>query len=241
MILLEGITKTYRNGEFETPVLKGIDLFVGAGEYVALMGTSGTGKSTLLNILGCLDTASTGRYALDGVDVVGMSDEERSRMRNEKIGFIFQQFHLLPKADAITNVMLPLVYARDFPKDARERAKALLGHVGLHDRMHHRPSQLSGGQMQRVAIARALVTRPKILLADEPTGNLDQRSTDDIMNLFERLHREGNTIIMVTHDEETAHRAQRVIRMVDGMIASDERTKGAAAAQGGSPGSELSA
>ncbi len=229
MIRLQGISKTYRNGEFETPVLKDINLHVAAGEYVALMGTSGTGKSTLLNILGCLDTASSGRYALDGVDVVGMSDEERSRMRNEKIGFIFQQFHLLPKADAITNVMLPLVYARDFPKDARERAKALLGHVGLHDRMHHRPTQLSGGQMQRVAIARAMVNRPKILLADEPTGNLDQHSTVEIMNLFERLHREGNTIIMVTHDEETASRASRIIRMVDGRIASDHRVEHPAA------------
>ena len=223
MIRLQGITKTYRNGEFETPVLRGIDLHIHAGEYVALMGSSGTGKSTLLNILGCLDTASSGHYELDGVDVVGMDDEERSRMRNEKIGFVFQQFHLLPKADAITNVMLPLVYTRVYPKDARERAKALLGRVGLHDRMHHRPTQLSGGQMQRVAIARALVNQPKILLADEPTGNLDQKSTEDIMALFTRLHQDGNTIVMVTHDEETAKYASRVLKMHDGMIVGDIR------------------
>ncbi len=221
MIRLEGITKTYVNGEFTTPVLKGIDIHVEAGQYVALMGSSGTGKSTLLNILGCLDTPTSGRYVLDGVDVVGMDDTERSRIRNEKIGFIFQQFHLLPKADAITNVMLPLVYSSNYPKDARERAKALLALVGLHDRMHHNPTQLSGGQMQRVAIARSLINHPKILLADEPTGNLDQKSTDDIMALFTRLHKDGNTIIMVTHDDATAAFAQRVIRMHDGMVASD--------------------
>lgn len=223
MIRLETIIKTYKNGEFETPVLKGIDLHVRPGEYVALMGTSGTGKSTLLNILGCLDTPTSGRYVLDGVDVVGMSDEERSRIRNEKIGFVFQQFHLLPKADALTNVMLPLVYAQEYPKEARERARALLARVGLHERMHHLPSQLSGGQMQRVAIARALVNQPKMLLADEPTGNLDHNSTLDIMELFSRLHQDGNTIVMVTHDENTAKHADRVLRMHDGMIVADEK------------------
>jgi len=223
MIRLEAIVKTYKNGEFETPVLRGIDLHVAPGEYVALMGTSGTGKSTLLNILGCLDVPTGGRYILDGVDVVGMTDEERSRIRNEKIGFVFQQFHLLPKADALTNVMLPLVYAREYPKEARERARALLARVGLHDRMHHLPTQLSGGQMQRVAIARSLVNQPKMLLADEPTGNLDRTSTKDIMELFARLHADGNTVVMVTHDEETAKHAQRVLRMQDGMIISDQR------------------
>jgi putative ABC transport system ATP-binding protein len=222
MIRLEALEKTYRNGAISTPVLPGLDLEVGEGEFVALMGSSGTGKSTLLNILGCLDVPTGGRYYLDGVEVGGMDDAERSRVRNEKLGFVFQQFHLLPRADALANVLLPLVYSRQYPKDARERARGLLGLVGLHDRMHHTPGQLSGGQQQRVAIARALVNQPRLLLADEPTGNLDRASTAEIMELFRKLHRAGNTIIMVTHDEAVAESASRVLRMSDGRIVADE-------------------
>ncbi len=221
MIRLAGIEKTFRNGTLETHVLKGIDLQVREGEYVALMGSSGTGKSTLMNILGCLDRPTGGSYHLDGLDVGRMSDIELSGLRNAKIGFVFQQFHLLPRSTALANVMLPLVYARDYPKEARKRAEGLLALVGLRERMLYLPSQLSGGQQQRVAIARALINEPRIILADEPTGNLDRQSTIEIMDLFDRLHGGGHTIIMVTHDSETAARAGRMVLMDDGRIAED--------------------
>lgn len=221
MIRLEGIEKTYRSGDLETPVLKNINLHISRGEYVALMGSSGTGKSTLMNILGCLDVPTKGRYELDGVDVVKLTDSELSLVRNEKIGFVFQQFHLLPKSDALTNVLLPLVYADSYPPNAKKRAESLLTLVGLRERMHYRPGQLSGGQQQRVAIARALINDPRIILADEPTGNLDKTSTVEIMELFDKLHGQGHTVIMVTHDEETAKRAHRVVEMSDGQLVSD--------------------
>ena len=225
MIRLRGIEKTFTSGTLETRVLQGIDLDVAEGEYVALMGASGTGKSTLMNLLGCLDRPTGGTYHLDDRDVTGLSDEELSRVRNEKIGFVFQQFHLLPRADAVQNVLLPLVYARKYPVDARARAEGLLGMVGLGDRMHHQPGQLSGGQQQRVAIARALIAEPRILFADEPTGNLDRDSTREIMDLFTRLHSQGHSIIMVTHDPATASRASRILEMVDGRIVSDRRSE----------------
>ncbi len=223
MIRLTGIEKTFTSGTLVTQVLKGVDLKVNKGEYVALMGSSGTGKSTLMNILGCLDRATAGTYEMDGVDVGKMTDGQLSRLRNAKVGFVFQQFHLLPRATAVANVMMPLVYCADYPKEARKRAEGLLAMVGLRERMHYLPGQLSGGQQQRVAIARSLVNDPRIILADEPTGNLDHQSTNDIMDLFDRLHGSGHTIITVTHDPATAARAQRVVVMDDGIIASDRR------------------
>ena len=226
MIRLRGIEKTFTSGSLVTHVLKGIDLDVNPGEYVALMGASGTGKSTLMNLLGCLDRPTGGTYHLDDRDVTGLSDEELSTVRNEKIGFVFQQFHLLPRANAVQNVLLPLVYTRRYPPDARKRAEGLLGLVGLGDRMHHLPGQLSGGQQQRVAIARALVVEPRILFADEPTGNLDRDSTLEIMEIFRRLHGQGHSIIMVTHDQETAAFASRVLVMEDGRIVEDRTGEG---------------
>ncbi len=221
MIRLRDIEKTFTSGSLETHVLKGIDLDVSDGEYVALMGSSGTGKSTLMNILGCLDRPTGGTYHLDDRDVTGLSDEELSTVRNEKIGFVFQQFHLLPRSNAVQNVLLPLVYSRRYPADAKKRAESLLGMVGLGDRMHHHPGQLSGGQQQRVAIARALIAEPRLLFADEPTGNLDRDSTLEIMQLFRRLHEQGHSIIMVTHDPETANFASRILEMDDGRIVED--------------------
>ena len=221
MIRLRDIEKTFTSGSLETHVLKGIDLDVSDGEYVALMGSSGTGKSTLMNILGCLDRPTGGTYHLDDRDVTGLSDEELSTVRNEKIGFVFQQFHLLPRSNAVQNVLLPLVYSRRYPSDAKKRAESLLGMVGLGDRMHHHPGQLSGGQQQRVAIARALIAEPRLLFADEPTGNLDRDSTLEIMQLFRRLHEQGHSIIMVTHDPETANFASRILEMDDGRIVED--------------------
>ncbi len=222
MIRLKRIEKTFRNGGVDTPVLKGIDFSLDEGEFVALMGTSGTGKSTLMNILGCLDRATAGQYEFDGRDVVALDDVELSRLRNEKIGFVFQQFHLLPRSSALTNVMLPLVYASQYPADARERAEQLLAMVGLKDRMGYLPGQLSGGQQQRVAIARALINRPRLILADEPTGNLDRQSALDILDLFSDLHRQGHAVVIVTHDQEVAARARRVLHMVDGRFEREE-------------------
>ena len=223
MIRLRDIEKTFTNGALKTQVLKGVDLDVTEGEYIALMGSSGTGKSTLMNILGCLDRATGGTYHLDKEDVTDLSDEALSTVRNEKIGFVFQQFHLLPRANVTQNVLLPLVYAQRYPLEATKRAEELLTLVGLADRMHYYPSQLSGGQQQRVAIARALIAEPRLLFADEPTGNLDQQSTDEIMELFRRLHDQGHSIIMVTHDPETAQQAGRVLEMADGQIVKDRR------------------
>ncbi len=221
MIEMEGIEKTYGNGVITTPVLKDVSFRVERGEYVAIMGASGTGKSTLMNILGCLDKPTAGHYRLDDVDMVNLDDDALSHARNSKIGFVFQQFHLLDRAQALRNVTLPLIYADDYPEDAEDLGKRALTEVGLADRMHYKPSELSGGQQQRVAIARALITNPAIILADEPTGNLDSASGAEVMAIFMRLHREGRTIIVVTHNRVVAEHANRIIVLKDGTIAED--------------------
>jgi ABC-type lipoprotein export system ATPase subunit len=221
MIELHDIHKTYHVGEMHLPVLKGISLAVNEGELVALMGASGSGKSTLMNILGCLDHPSMGRYRLNGEDVSDLSPKERARVRRNLIGFVFQNFNLLPRTSALENVLVPLTYAPDnlSEREMRERAAALLEKVGLGDRADHQPSQLSGGQQQRVAIARALINHPRLLLADEPTGNLDSGTSEEILQMFEELNRsEGLTVILVTHDPEVARHARRVIRIRDGCI-----------------------
>lgn len=221
MIELEQIEKVYGSGTVLTPVLREISFRIEAGEYVAIMGASGTGKSTLLNILGCLDKPTAGHYRVEDVDMVTLDDDALSRLRNLKIGFVFQQFHLLDRASALRNVMLPLIYAETYPADAEERAKRALGAVGLTDRMSYKPGELSGGQQQRVAIARALVTNPHIILADEPTGNLDRKSGLEVLSIFKRLHKEGRTIIMVTHDFAVAEHADRIIVLKDGRVSED--------------------
>jgi ABC-type lipoprotein export system ATPase subunit len=221
MIEMEGIEKTYGNGSLATRVLKGITFRIEAGEYVAIMGTSGTGKSTLMNILGCLDKPTGGHYRLDGTDMVSLDDDALAHLRNHKIGFVFQQFHLLDRTTALKNVLLPLIYTDHYPADAEERAQSALAAVGLSDRIHYKPSELSGGQQQRVAIARALITNPEILLADEPTGNLDRRSGLEILAIFKRLHRDGRTILVVTHDQAVAEHADRVIVLKEGTVAED--------------------
>jgi len=222
MIELENIEKAYTRGEVVTQVLTDISFEIGPGEYVAIMGASGTGKSTLMNILGCLDKPTAGHYRLDGTDMVNLDDEGLSHLRNHKIGFVFQQFHLLQRTTALKNVLLPLMYADHYPEEAEELGESALAMVGLSERVDYRPNQLSGGQQQRVAIARALITDPAILLADEPTGNLDSRSGAEVMAIFQRLHRDGRTIIMVTHDRDVAEHADRVIVLDDGRIAADE-------------------
>ena len=221
MIELETIEKTYGSGDTATPVLKGVSFRIQAGEYVALMGASGTGKSTLMNIVGCLDKPTGGQYQLDGTDAVTLDDNDVSHLRNQKIGFVFQMFHLLQRTTALKNVMLPLIYSEPYPEDAEQRAEEALAAVGLSDRMYYRPSELSGGQQQRVAIARALITDPQIILADEPTGNLDSKSGLEILAIFKRLHRDGRTIIIVTHDEKVAEHADRIIVLKDGKIEQD--------------------
>ena len=226
IITLRGLTRDFPLGAEVVKVLKGIDLEIARNEYVALMGPSGSGKSTLMNLIGCLDTATGGSYELNGTDVSQLDDNELADIRNVEIGFVFQTFNLLPRSTALENVALPLVYA-GLPKNEREeRAKSVLDMVGLSDRMDHRPNQLSGGQRQRVAVARALVNKPSIILADEPTGNLDTKTSLDIMELFREIHTAGNTIILVTHEEDIAAHAHRVVRLRDGMIESDERQKG---------------
>lgn len=220
---LHGITKTYKTGSLEVPVLHGIDLRVERGEYVALMGPSGSGKSTMMNIIGCLDRPTSGTYKLDGEDVARLDEAALAAIRLRKLGFVFQGFNLLPRTDARKNVELPLFYAGVKTRERRERADAALAEVGLADRANHKPSELSGGQQQRVAIARALVNDPTLLLADEPTGNLDTKTSADIMGLFDQLHAGGRTIIMVTHDENIARNARRVVRLLDGLIVADER------------------
>jgi len=224
MIELDSITKTYTKGTVTTQVLKGISFRIEAGEYTSIMGTSGTGKSTLMNILGCLDKPTAGHYRLDGIDMINLDDTALSRLRNRKIGFVFQQFHLLDRTTALRNVMLPLIYAEHYPHDAEDRAKKALEAVGLADRIMHRPAELSGGQQQRVAIARALITDPEIILADEPTGNLDERSGLEIMAVFKHLHGSHKTIIMVTHSQEIAEHADRIIVIKDGLVAFDRKT-----------------
>ncbi len=222
LIEIKQLTKSYSLGDTEIPVLHDINLKIGKNEYVSIMGPSGSGKSTLMNILGCLDTPTTGNYLFKDVDVSTLNDDELSIMRNKEIGFIFQNFNLLPRLNALQNVELPLVYAGKTAQERRERALEALERVGLTDRMHHKPSELSGGQRQRVAIARALVTKPGILLADEPTGALDTKTGKEIMTLFEELYKEGNTIILITHESEIADYAHRNIYIRDGLIYSDQ-------------------
>jgi putative ABC transport system ATP-binding protein len=223
MIALRGIVKRYTMGEETVQALAGVDLDIARNEYVALTGPSGSGKSTLMNLLGCLDTPTEGSYMLNDRDVSGMNDIELAQVRNREIGFVFQSFHLLPRMTVLQNVMQPLVY-RGMPQDERRaRATEALGKVGLGDRMGHRPNQLSGGQRQRVAIARALVGAPSILLADEPTGNLDTRTSAEIMALFDALHAQGQTVILVTHEPDIAAHCHRVLRVSDGRIVEDRR------------------
>ncbi len=223
VIRLEKIVKNYVLGKVLIPALKGIDIVVQKNEYVALMGASGSGKSTLMNVLGCLDTPSSGKYFLSGQDVSNLTENQLAEIRNQRIGFVFQTFNLLPRLDAIENCELPLIYAGIGSKERRQRAKDVLEQVGLADRMDHKPNELSGGQRQRVAIARALICNPSIILADEPTGNLDSKTSEEIMNIFEKIHASGNTVILVTHEEDIARHARRVIRLKDGVVHSDEQ------------------
>ena len=223
VIHLEEIKKNYIMGRQELQVLKGISLDIQRNEYVALMGPSGSGKSTLMNILGCLDSPSSGKYILNGHDVSTMLDNSLADIRNKEIGFVFQQFNLLPRLSALENVALPLVYAGINKKTRMEMAHEVLRKVDLSDRSHHKPNELSGGQCQRVAIARALVNNPSIILADEPTGNLDSKTSYEIMNIFAQIHDEGNTVVLVTHEEDISNYAKRVIRLRDGVLESDKR------------------
>jgi putative ABC transport system ATP-binding protein len=223
IINLENITKVYQVGSEEVHALDGVSLKIDRNEYVAIMGPSGSGKSTLMNILGCLDTPTEGTYDLKGTDVSGMSDNELAEVRNREIGFVFQTFNLLPRATSFHNVELPLIYAGISSAQRHVLAEKALTSVGLKERMLHKPNELSGGQRQRVAVARALVIGPSIILADEPTGNLDSKTGEDIMALFHEIYQQGNTIILVTHEEYIANHAKRVIRLLDGKIASDQR------------------
>ncbi|MCX8211094.1 MAG: ABC transporter ATP-binding protein [Lewinella sp.] len=221
VIQINDLTKTYIMGQTKVHALRGIELLINTNEYVALMGPSGSGKSTLMNLLGCLDTPTAGNYLLDGKDVSKMDDTELANIRNEKIGFVFQTFNLLPRQTTLENVALPLVYAGVSRKEREARAHEVLVSVGLGDRTSHRPNELSGGQRQRVAIARALVNNPKIILADEPTGNLDTKTSIEIMEIFEKIQSEGNTVIVVTHEPDIAEHAHRIVRLRDGYVESD--------------------
>jgi len=221
VIAIEDVAKLYQMGEETIHALRGVSLNIHRNEYLAIMGPSGSGKSTQMNMLGCLDTPTSGRYEFNGQDVAGMADDELADIRNREIGFVFQTFNLLARSDALRNVELPLIYAGIAPHLRHERARQVLENVGLGNRIHHKPNELSGGQRQRVAIARALVNRPSIILADEPTGNLDSKTGIEILALFEDLYEQGNTLIVVTHEESVARNARRIIRLHDGLIASD--------------------
>lgn len=225
VIKIRDIKRDFPLGQEIVKVLKGIDLDIEKGDYVALMGPSGSGKSTLMNLLGCLDTPTAGTYELNGEDVSNMTDDELAEIRNKEIGFVFQTFNLLPRTTALENVALPMIYAGASKGARNQRASEVLTDVGLADRMDHKPNQLSGGQRQRVAVGRALVNKPSIILADEPTGNLDSTTSLEIMNLFDEIHANGNTVIIVTHEEDIAAHAHRVIRLKDGMVETDIRTK----------------
>jgi putative ABC transport system ATP-binding protein len=228
VVELQSISKVYGGADVVVRAVDGVDLVVERGDYLAVMGASGSGKSTLMNIIGCLDAATSGRYLLDGVDTRRLDERRQALVRNRKIGFIFQSFNLIPRTTAVSNVELPMAYAGVRPGVRRERAIRALEQVGLGGRVHHLPSQLSGGQQQRVAIARAIATDPVLLLADEPTGALDSHSTDDVLALFADLNADGRTIIVITHEEEVAHHAKRVVRMRDGRIVADRRVAAAA-------------
>ncbi len=226
VIDIRGITKLYRMGDSTIHALRGVNLQIRRNEYIAIMGPSGSGKSTMMNVVGCLDTPTAGDYFFGGHNVAHMDDDELADIRNREIGFVFQTFNLLPRSDALRNVELPLIYAGVPAGERRERAAEVLRNVGLGDRMHHKPNELSGGQRQRVAIARALVNNPSIILADEPTGNLDSRTGDEIMQLLEILYARGNTIILVTHEEDIARHARRIVRLRDGVVESDRAAAG---------------
>lgn len=225
LIKISALKRNFVLGSETIYVLKGIDLEINKGEYVALMGPSGSGKSTLMNLLGCLDTPTSGTYILNGKDVSKMHDDELAEIRNKEIGFVFQTFNLMPRTTALDNVALPMVYAGFSKSERYERATEVLSQVGLADRMDHKPNELSGGQRQRVAVARALVNKPSIILADEPTGNLDSKTSEEIMALFGEIHKNGNTVILVTHEEDIAAYAHRIIRLRDGIVEKDERVK----------------
>jgi len=231
LIEMKGITKVYRMGEEDVQALRGIALSIDKGEYVAIMGPSGSGKSTLMNLIGCLDTPTAGSYRLNGSEVARMSDDELAGIRNREIGFVFQTFNLLPRTTAVAQVELPLVYSGVPKRERHQRAVEALHAVGLADRMTHQPSELSGGQRQRVAVARALINRPSLILADEPTGNLDSKTGADIMALFDTLNRRGNTIVLVTHEEDVADHARRIVRILDGRVLDDRSNTKARAAE----------
>ncbi|WP_378954550.1 ABC transporter ATP-binding protein [Pelosinus sp. sgz500959] len=231
-IALKNVTKVYHMGDTTVHALAGVNLEIIAGELTAIMGPSGSGKSTLMNILGCLDRPTSGSYSIDGLEVGGLNDDELAVMRNQKIGFVFQNFNLLPRMSALQNVSLPMVYAGVSKIERIERAEQALGMVGLEERKHHRPNELSGGQRQRVAIARALVNNPAIIMADEPTGNLDSKSGNEIMDIFGKLNSQGRTIILVTHEPEIAAYARRILHVRDGQLVRDEKQEGAEACSG---------